>query len=165
MPISISSPTAMAIERAASALATAKSLGLDLGYRSATMPRFCYRPDGSPDGWVWAIQIGLGLSGWCAGQRRLVSVTLPFRGDRPGNPWQPPEEAMQAVSLLVAGIDRGGITFIEPGSQDARTTATLVQPIAHSVTAHRRASAYNKSSGRAVRLRRAAHSAQRHAYF
>lgn len=162
--MTIPSPTLVeiAIERATDALRNCCDKGNEAWIWRMPSPRFCYLPNGSSAGWVWTIQIGLGLGGWCVGQRRILGIALPFRGDRPENPWQAPLEAVQAIDRLIAAIDMRGITLVEPVTDQPHST---IAPVNQNATAYGRAQHYNKSPARAVRLRRAAHSAQRHGYF
>lgn len=125
-------------------------------------PMFLTSADGSRKGWQWAIRIGLGMGGWCAGFAQHLSVPLPFHGDLPGSPWRPPVEVFEAIERLIATMGTDQLTVIEPTTAGSSPTPADDQPGDRHLS---RAAVYNKSPSRAVRLRRAARSAMRHGYF
>lgn len=125
-------------------------------------PMFLTSADGSRKGWQWAIRIGLGMGGWCAGFAQHLSVPLPFHGDLPGSPWRPPVEVFEAIERLIATMGTDELTVIEPTTAGSSAANAGDQPGDRQQS---RAASYNKSPSRAVRLRRAARSAMRHGYF
>ena len=125
-------------------------------------PMFLTGEDGSRKGWQWAIRIGLSMDGWCAGFAQHLTVALPFHGDLPGSPWKPPVQVFEAIERLIAAMVTDHLTVIEPTTAASSPAAADDQPGDRQQS---RAASYNKSPGRAVRLRRAARTAMRHGYF
>ena len=126
-------------------------------------PMFMNSADGSRKGWQWAIRIGLGMGGWCAGFAQHLTVPLPFHGDLPGSPWKPPVQVFEAIGRLIAAMGTDHLlTVIEPTTAASSPATADDQPGDRQQS---RAASYNKSPGRAVRLRRAARTAMRHGYF
>ncbi len=125
-------------------------------------PMFLTGEDGSRKGWQWAIHIGLSMDGWCAGFAQHLTVALPFHGDLPGSPWKPPVQVFEAIERLIATMVTDHLTVIEPTTAASSPATVDDQPGDHQQS---RASSYNRSPGRAVRLRRAARTAMRHGYF
>ena len=127
-------------------------------------PMFLTGAHGSGKGlcWQWAIRVGLSMDGWCAGFARHLTVPLPFHGDLPGSPWKPPAQVFEAIERLIAAMGTDHLTVIEPTTAASSPATAGNQPCDRQQS---RAASYNKSPGRAVRLRRAAHSAMRNGYF
>jgi hypothetical protein len=116
-------------------------------------PVFLRQPTGTPTGWQWGIRVGLGMTGWCAGRIRVMTIPLAIYGASPLNPWQPPADARQAVAALIAKFGDGAITVHEPVVPDIKVAT---RPHPEEQGKRSRAQSYNASPARAVRLRRAA---------